>query len=553
MKLEGIKEALCAALRLADEDYLIGLCNKGTVNRAKKDLAAGIDPQVSVEGDTVSLHWEGTECVICAPLMESRCSCPSTSLCRHRVTAILWLRQQLESGTQDEDAPAAPPPQFEELRQYPIEKLYKQIGEKQLMALIVRSENGVSPKITESSVIKVELPWIPATVHLLEPLEHSTCTCHSREFCSHKAQALLYWKLQQKLLDLAALKEAVRTELPTPSTQEGRGICRAVQEMLSAQMSTGLSRMPNDVCDTVERMASRCHTGQIPNLERALRRLGKEYTAYYARSAQYRDTALLHGLAQSFRLAQALESADDYTYRTLVGSFRDEYFDVGELHLYFFGMRGFGGKNGAPSGSIYYFWECSKCRYYLFYQMNLSKNFSQRALKEGSTLWKLPCALEHMMYYTLDLRRAKATEAGRLSSTEQCSALLLELKKPWEVFPQEEIFTDFNKLLLERSAPHLPELKRLALVRPKECIVQEYDTIRQVYSICLLDEEGRSLWVEVRYQDRAAKVTEWLERTAQKIQKSPDLRPVFFGTVYREEDKIKLFPIEIFTDWEGTV
>ena len=31
-----LPQALSAALRAADEDYLIALCNKGTVNRAKK-------------------------------------------------------------------------------------------------------------------------------------------------------------------------------------------------------------------------------------------------------------------------------------------------------------------------------------------------------------------------------------------------------------------------------------------------------------------------------------------------------------------------------------
>ena len=35
-----LPRALASALCAADEDYLIALCNKGTVNRAKKDLAA---------------------------------------------------------------------------------------------------------------------------------------------------------------------------------------------------------------------------------------------------------------------------------------------------------------------------------------------------------------------------------------------------------------------------------------------------------------------------------------------------------------------------------
>ena len=45
-----LPQSLAAALAAADEAYLIGLSNKGTVNRAKKDLAALAAPQLQVEG-----------------------------------------------------------------------------------------------------------------------------------------------------------------------------------------------------------------------------------------------------------------------------------------------------------------------------------------------------------------------------------------------------------------------------------------------------------------------------------------------------------------------
>ena len=41
-----IPQTLYSALLSADEDYLIALCNKGTVNRAKKDLSA-VQPEIT--------------------------------------------------------------------------------------------------------------------------------------------------------------------------------------------------------------------------------------------------------------------------------------------------------------------------------------------------------------------------------------------------------------------------------------------------------------------------------------------------------------------------
>ena len=67
MKLPG---PLAAALAAADDHYLIGLCNKGTVNRAKKDLAALAEPSVTVTEEGAQVQMGDVTCQICAPLGE---------------------------------------------------------------------------------------------------------------------------------------------------------------------------------------------------------------------------------------------------------------------------------------------------------------------------------------------------------------------------------------------------------------------------------------------------------------------------------------------------
>ena len=336
-------EELSAALAAADENYLVGLCNKGTVNRARKDLAALTDPETVPENSGVTVKLGDVTCFITSPLGESRCSCPSSAICRHRIAAILWLKERLDDG------PAAPsPPQtpdFQELRAYPPEKLARQLGAKRLSAALFRHQSGGGPAITETSVITVDMPWLPASVRLLEPLEHSSCTCHSKTFCPHKAEALLYWQLKEGIAD-PALLQAAQPAGADLDLEAARGVCRAVREALAAQMATGLSRMPPVVCETVERMAALCHTAKLPELERALRGLHGEYAAYFARSATYRDAALLQRISAAFRLAGALEAADEETAPSLAGTFRDIYLPVGELRLYLLGMREFSGRSG---------------------------------------------------------------------------------------------------------------------------------------------------------------------------------------------------------------
>lgn len=544
-----ISKVVAAALPAADDDYLIGLANKGIVNRAKKDLAALGQPEITVDGDTVGMRIGDVRCSIKAPLGESVCSCPSSSMCRHRIAAILWLRERYEAEAKAETA--GEPVKFDELRAYPVDALVKQLGRKRVSAVLFRHQSQAGPKIDETSVVTVEMPWSPANVRLLQPLEHSTCSCHSKTFCAHKAEALLYWLLEQKAVDPSALQVSQREN--AFDIAEIQGVCRTVQEALTAQMVTGLSRMPVTVCESVERMAALCHTAKLPDLERALRGLHGEYAAYFSRSATFRDTALLQRVSYAFRLAAALEAADEAALPVLAGIFREDYEQVGNLELYLLGLRDFTSRSGYR-GTAFYFWEYKKKRFYTF--SNVRPDFYEgKSRRKGAATapWNLPCTLQQAWNSKISLTNARATRTGNLSSTEQCQATLVGACPPADVFSGEYIDQDFEKLLRTRSDPGSPEIGRLAVVRPQRCEPQPFDAVRQIFSMRLTDSRGRDLWLEVRYNMLEEKVIETLDMLCDRIQKDPSLCPVFFGEVYREEDRLKLYPIEYFTQWEGHI
>lgn len=88
------------ALAAADEAYLTGLSNRGTYKRACKDAEAdGITADMS--DTSAEVHIGGEVCTLKVPLWESVCTCPSRSICRHLVAAIVWMRSH-------EDIPDAP-------------------------------------------------------------------------------------------------------------------------------------------------------------------------------------------------------------------------------------------------------------------------------------------------------------------------------------------------------------------------------------------------------------------------------------------------------------
>ena len=163
------------------------------------------------------------------------------------------------------------------------------------------------------------------------------------------------------------------------------------------------------------------------------------------------------------------------------------------------------------------------------------------------TIWGLPCTLRDAWGCAIDLKGPKINPDGGLSSTAECVGTYLGPIPPREILPEATISDNFEALL-PVSAPGRRELKRLALIRPTSWEVQPYDAVAQRWSLRLLDSLGRDLWLEIRFQQKEEPVIRAMEAITRKAEKLP----VFLCELYREEGLLKGYPIECFTDWEGT-
>ncbi|MBR1864772.1 MAG: hypothetical protein IJ806_11885 [Ruminococcus sp.] len=107
---------LINALSAADEALLTGLANKGIYKRACKDTE-GVSADFTEKDGCAELTVGGERVTVKVPLGESLCSCPSRTVCRHIIGAVLILREQLPadlSGEVREGTPPQPVPQPEQ-------------------------------------------------------------------------------------------------------------------------------------------------------------------------------------------------------------------------------------------------------------------------------------------------------------------------------------------------------------------------------------------------------------------------------------------------------
>ena len=143
-------------IKSADDEYLTGLTNKGTVKRAYKDMETA---EISAEyGESEIIVSVGEEkCTIKEPLAESKCSCPSRSICRHIVTAILWLKGNVKEEVQESEQKQPDKELINELSAYPLKLLEKAMKKKYFTEFMQKAEKGILPDIEESGIISVKV------------------------------------------------------------------------------------------------------------------------------------------------------------------------------------------------------------------------------------------------------------------------------------------------------------------------------------------------------------------------------------------------------------
>lgn len=583
-------EQLQVALKQADDDYLTGLSNKGILKRAYKDLAEET-PTVAWQDGTAQVTLKSESCLIRNPLGESSCSCPSSSICRHVVTAILWLKNKEQENQVNEESAEIPGETIhlieentqafrEEFINLPLERLKRICGSRRFQVFLSHVKSGELPELAETSIVTVEIPWEQVTVRLLSPLEYSTCTCHSKELCGHKALALLTYQLKVGKISLKDLEAAEMPEV-TVDMEHAKEAAGKVREQILAQFEMGLSRQSREVEESLERLAIICHRALLADFESRLREAASDYRQYFQRSAAFRNQELLYKLLILFQLAQQiLDAKADSELSALAGSFRSDYIPVGRLHLMGMGARSFSSKTGYE-GEIYYFLETRQKKWYtwtdarpVFYEGTQKKPGAY--LKSTAAPWGLTCNREQLSELEFELTNAKAATGERLSVSQDTRGELLGPRNLETSEVRDLVYEDYEQLLqdffgmqqnfaddsLEEEAVEDETMERghssgekrrerLVLVQAFGWEEPSFDFVSQRFSWGIHDRKGRTLFISLRYTKAEQLTITMLERLEQRLKRQEGRSLLFLGAVYLENGRLCLYPIEFYRGVQG--
>lgn len=573
-------------LKEADEDYLIGISNKGIVKRAYKDKEEGNYEVLSLESDAI-VRVGGENVQIKSPLGESVCSCPSRSICRHVILGILALKERMEKGAEEghaagekeESSPGEGQDVKENQRQesddisekqglgqkvreeiagYPLPSIWRILNGRQLQDAVSHMKTERHGNITYSSTVTVELPWMGQKVKLLSPLEYSSCSCHKRELCPHKAAAILWCRLDAGQLTIEELEKEAQKK-PESDKKQIKDVARQMEVLIEELLNTGLARVSPDAQDHMERMAIISHNARLAKFEGYWRALKDSYDGYMKRKASFRLSKLTEQIARLYRRTRLLlETEDGGKIDELSGEFRAEYVPVGDLDLIGIAMEHFESQAGYEGETIY-FLEANTKEWYsytlarpVFYE----KSGRRRKNGKAGAPWGLALSMEELAKAKISLTGARCDSRRRLSSSQDTKGELIAGNRKELRLCIEELggwyYRDFGRLYEERInrkniswlAEKEEEGIELVFLRPASIKKAYFSETEQKLYMNLYDEEGREVIVEVAYSQKEAWGIRYLERIEEE---NP---PCFFGKIYLKGGKIRMYPVTVLEKGE---
>lgn len=545
-------------LDAVDDDYLVGISNKGIVKRAYKDKEE-LSEAVAMEHSSTELTvLAGGETVkLCYPLGDSKCSCPSRSICRHVVLGILLAKEQVgktmaESVHAEAEMCVAEEPKsqlLEEIKAYPLQPLLRALGTKGLRSLVEKMQTNNTPKIQQTSIVTVKLPGQENVVKLLSPLEYSTCTCHKKELCSHKAEAILWCQWTEKVITTESLAGEAEAA-PEFDREQIKEASLQIKEYMEELLRMGLCRTSMEVVNTLERLAILAHNAELPRLENSLRALADTYGKYLKRSASFSVNDGLRRMSRLYgQILRLLVVENNSEIADLAGGFHAEYKLIGDLDLVGITWEHFVSQSGYEGDTVYFLEEHTGKWYTytnarpIFYEGRKRNAYTEKA----QAPWGLSIPLEGMVNMKIHLQGAKCDASGRLSSSQETKGEIVSNRDLTKELLSGWYYEDFGKAFSEQVVVETEEkqaklqVEKLVLLKPADVEEARFDEVEQVLRMPLWDAQGRKVLIEVPYSKKEDATIRYLERM------KDGTAPCFVGRLYLKESRLQMYPLDLFT------
>lgn len=508
---EDLLTHLDRVLASFDVPALEALANRGLVRRAQKDLEQETAPAVERQPDAlVVVLGDARVTMPSQGPTAARCTCPATSVCRHILTATLFLKTWLAGQRADPDrATAVVPPGSAraEVLALTLDELRQWAGSKVLRNALRLLVAGLAVTATEDPALVLYLPTVGVECRFIPGtgIDGVLTNAPARERTLYVVAAVLAFQKAAGVVH--ELPESVEVLAEAESAPRSRSeVLAAARRLCADVVHVGLTHLSPAVEERLTTLAVSATGVHLPRLAGELRTLGDEVAGLASRAAHADAERLFAGLSRAYALATALERCASNPPPSLVGQHRMHYTAVGPLDLAGVGAHAWRTSSGF-AGLTVYFWDSRGQQWFAWSD---ARPLRHSAGFDPVRRYRLPGPWEETTPEELARRRcrlqgARRSPHHRLSSTRQCRALLAEPTQPEQLDFGPRQFTDWailhahaariQRVGLQEGHP----LDGLVVLRPAQWAARTFDPVGQTFRWALLDAEHRVLVAELRY------------------------------------------------------
>ncbi|WP_165224173.1 SWIM zinc finger family protein [Aquisphaera insulae] len=542
-------DPLVATFRLAlaafDDEALAALANRGLVRRARKDLES-VTPRLLGPGekpDRLRVEVGDGVAELALPPVQSRCSCPASGICRHILTALIFVKES-EAGTEATPAPESMTVSASaEVLALDDDALIKWAGRPLFNKVRKLLAQGLPVELEPGDVLTARLPTRNVSCRWMTAggLDGMICSCHAAGACEHRVAAVLAFQIERGSRPAEVHAElALAASTDAPRSREE--VLASVGDALAQMIVTGLSRLSRGTAERLRTLAISAQGVDLPRLQRLLQALSSEVELYLNRDAQA-DAARVLGQAarvEVLRLGLVKKPSP-----RLVGVHRTTYEPVGDLDLIGLGARVWQTRSGFE-GLTVYFWDRSARGWATWSDSRPigTPGFDPSGRFRAEGPWYGLASPAEASRRVIRLTGAYRNRQGRLSGRPSTQAMALGPSIPdevpawiarWSELP-DRAATLFGGGLADRS-----EQDSIVLIAPAAWEPASFDDLRQQMVRNVLDAEGRRLPLVVRHEAGAGQAATMLEAH------DPSGTTSILGLLILEADRLCVLPVTLHT------
>jgi len=544
--------ALREQLQRFDDEAFVALANRGLLRRATKDLEAQ-SPEIreaSVERVIVATG-DHEVCFDARGPAQARCSCPSTGVCQHILTASLWIQRSTEAP------PSAPSGGTAGSGQSDSALSASDPAESLRAALLAFTPAELAAHASlpgyrwaRELVLDLELPegiWIESAQHVVinfarprmsfrylgGPVENLLCDTRVSKIEKYRVAAILAFQrvhgVEPALIEPRSRSRSERLDLGRDhalpegnetSQTDSRSRLRASVVQLSGEcIELGLSHLSRNIEERFSTLAVWAQGAEYYRLGLLLRRIADHVELLLERAGAADERRLFDELSLALGLVSALEAAEARGDKPmhLLGRARSRYEPVAALDLLGLGALPWRSASGFV-GLTMLFWSpaeraflaCTDAR------PELQRGFNPMTRYASAGPWSGLASPSQATGQRLRLSNAQLSASGRISGAEQTQAQVTPIDggELLAVVPAcsrwEELLSGADQGRLSLLSEPQP-LRDWTILAPSKLGAARFDPARQTTVWPLTDADGALLHAEIPYSEYSRAAIERLE------------------------------------------